>query len=171
MPGFQRSGLLFAAGGDVFAKYGTFTRRYQIPQLSGEGTKEVFARAGTAWAIGRNGLLVPHQANAPRLEYVADPVNLVQQPYWLLEGPGTNLIENADCEVDVVGWNGANGGETIVRDNTAAFSGAWSCKVTTQNVGGSGCWWSPRAGGRLAAAAATIYTVSVNVWLPVGSAA
>ncbi len=92
-----RSGLLFAAGGDVLAKYGTFTRRYQIPQLGGEGYKEVFARAGGATAHGflSPGVLgvVPAQTNALRLHYVADPVTGLLQPTLLVDALGaTNSL-------------------------------------------------------------------------------
>lgn len=160
MPTMQRSGLLFAAGGDVLAKYGTLTRRYQIPQLGGEGMKEVFTRAGTAWAVGKNGLLVPYAANVPRVEYAIDPVTLVQQPYLLLEAAGTNLIENSDCEADLVGY-ALNNGAVITRDNAQALSGSWSCKVVTAALtNSSGVALTPRAGGRFAAVAGTTYTLS-----------
>jgi hypothetical protein len=168
MPTMQRSGLLFAAGGDVLAKYGTLVRRYQIPQLGGEGGKEVFARVGPAWAVGKSGLLVPSAANFPRVEYAIDPVTLVQQPYLLLEAAGTNLIENSDYEADAVGTSG-NAAPTLTRDGSHPFNGAWGLKVTTANANGSGPYWTLRAGGRIAAVAATTYTLSVWVWAPAAS--
>ena len=75
-----------------------------------------------------------------------------------------NLMPNPDCEVDVVGWNGANGGETIARDGTQAFSGSYSCEVTTQAVAGSGMWWANRDGSKIAATAGLTYRMSVWVY-------
>src|SRR6266849_2462387 len=92
--------VLFAAGGDILAKYGTLVKRTWPADRGGEALKETFTRVGSAWAIGRNGLYVPHPANTPRVEWVTDPLNLVLQPYLLLEAAGTNVIENSDCEVD-----------------------------------------------------------------------
>jgi hypothetical protein len=164
----QRSGLLFAAGGDVLAKYGTLTRRYQIPTRGGEDAAEIVTRTGPAWSVGAKGLLVPAQANAPHVEYALDPVSGLTVPWWLLESASTNLIENSDCEADIVGWNVANLC-TLARDNAQAFSGAWSCKVTAGNSASSGPQWSPRAGGRFAATAATAYTPSCWVYAPAAS--
>lgn len=168
MPGFPRSQLLFAAGGDVLAKYGTLTRRYQTPARGGEGLKESFTRAGAAWAVGKGGLLVPYAANVPRVEYVLDPVTGLLQSYWLLEAAGTNLIENSDCEADIVGW-GVTAGGAVSRDNVQAFSGSWSCKLVTANLDDSGATLTPRAGGRFAAAAGTTYTFSCSIYAPAAS--
>jgi hypothetical protein len=92
-----RSALLFSAGGDVFAKYGTLTRRYQIPQLGGEGMKETFARtsAATSHALLSPGVLgvVQTQVGAPRLHYVQDPVSALLKPTWLVDQLGaTNRL-------------------------------------------------------------------------------
>jgi hypothetical protein len=166
----MRNSLILSAGGDVLAKYGVLVRRLAPQGRGGEGLAETFTRAGTAWHIGRDGLYHPVAANVPRADYLVDPVNGgLAAPYLVLENAATNLIENSDCEADIVGWNAAAGTETLARDNAQAFNGSWSCKVTTVNSASSGCWWNPRAGGRIAAAAATQYTISVWIYCPAAS--
>lgn len=170
MGNVKPSDVLFAAGGDVLAKYGTLVRRTWPADRSGESLKETFSRSGSAWAIGKNGLYVPHGANVPRVEWATDPTDSsgALHPYLLLEAQRTTLIENSDCEADIVGWNVANLA-TLLRDNAQAFNGAWSCKVTAGNSTSSGPQWGPRAGGRFAAVAATVYTVSCWVYAPAAS--
>jgi hypothetical protein len=162
--------VFLAVGGDVLAKYGTLVRRNWPASLGGEGYQEVVTRASAAWAPGRGGALVPSLANEPLVEWAIDPVNLVLQPYLLNEAvPATNLIENGDCEADIVGWIANGAGTTVTRDNAQAFSGAWSCKVVLGNVANAGVNWTPRAGGKVPAAAATVYTISARVYAPAAS--
>ncbi len=75
-----------------------------------------------------------------------------------------NEIDNSGCEVDVVGWAGAWGSETLIRDNAHAYEGLYSCKVTTVNLGGSGHWNYLRNGLRLPAVAGQTYTYSLWVY-------
>src|ERR1700688_842481 len=166
MTALLRDLVLATIGGDCLAKYGTLSRRLNTIQKGGEGLKETCARVGTAWAIGSNGRLPPHASGVgPRVEYATDPLTLQTQAYLLVEGTAsTNLIENSDCEADIVGWGGFVGTETLTRDNAQAFNGAWSCKIVTANSQFAGCFWSPRAGGRVPATAALIYTVSVWIY-------
>lgn len=103
MPAMQRSGLLLAAGGDVLAKYGTLVRRYQIPQLGGEGGKEVFTRAGPALGISKGGILVPVANNFPAVDYLTDPVTGLVQAYLRLDGPATQKL-TASEDLSNVGW-------------------------------------------------------------------
>lgn len=82
----------------------------------------------------------------------------------LLFEPGkSQLIENADCEADIVGW-GANNASTLLRDNVVAFGGQWSCKITVANTPNSGVGLLTRAGARFAAVAGTGYTFSCWVY-------
>jgi len=89
-----RSNLIFAAGGDVLAKYGTLTRRLQIPTFGGEGGKETFARASVATSQGyvTPGVLgiVPVAVGVPRIDWAVDPVTGLVQPYALIEATATN---------------------------------------------------------------------------------
>jgi len=165
MPNAQLSDVLFACGGDVLAKYGTLVRRYAPPTRGGEAMNQIFSRTGLAWAIGSDGLYHAAAAGIPRVEWVIDPVTGKLQPYLLLEAAGTNVVENSDCEADIIGWAANNGG-TLTRDNAHAFNGSWACKYAGSNSN-DGPVWTPRVGGRFAAAAATAYTISVWIYADV----
>jgi hypothetical protein len=158
--------VFLAVGGDVLAKYGTLVRRNWPASLGGEGYQEAFTRAGAAWAIGRNGLLAPYATNDPRVEWVTDPVSGLLQPYLLLEAAGTNLIENSDCEADIVGWGVVGASATVTRDNAQAFNGAWSAKFVGNNNATEGVFLTTRAGARFAATAGTTYTQSFRIYAP-----
>lgn len=87
---FERSSLLYAVGGDVFARHGTFTRRYGTAARGGEEAKEVFTRASIATAWGPNGLLVNFPVDTPRIEYLVDPVTGLTRPYLAIDPVRTN---------------------------------------------------------------------------------
>lgn len=162
------SDVLFRAGGRTLARQGVPVRRLFLPARGGEQMAEVFARAdATTCATFLDRAGTARLASAGRLRCHWADVNadgIYETPALLSEGPRTNLIENGNSEADIVGWNGAAGTETLTRDNAQALCGGWACKVVTVNAVASGCWWNPRAGGRIAAAAATTYTLSVWIY-------
>lgn len=127
MTGFLRSGLLFAAGGDVFARYGTLTRYTNIPARGGDETIETFTRTSRAWAMGAKGLLVPHAAAVPRLEYGTDPVTGLPRIYLQVEGAAaTNVaLHNRDLRIThLIGVTGGAG--TLIDGETVNASGGGS---------------------------------------------
>ncbi len=105
----------------------------------------------------------------PRFGYLdEDGDGVYESPHLLLESGRTQLVENADLEADAVGWVAA--ASTIARDatGTRAPSGLASLKVTTTNATGSGVFVRKRDGTRMTAAATTMYTGSVWIYLPAG---
>lgn len=120
MAGILPQQVLFSCGGDVLAKYGTLVKRYAPPARGGE-TPYTFTRAGTAWAVAANGLLLPHAANTPRVEWVIDPISGVLQPYLLLEAPGTNsILQSENLPTSWTLGNVTLGGAGTITDPTGA---------------------------------------------------
>lgn len=157
-------------GGDTLARYGTLTQRRR-PSIYGASDpslldRETYTRAGSGWAVGRNGLLVPHGNGIPRIEWAKDPVNGVLQPYLLHESAAaTNLLDNGDYEQDLlgVGQNPApgSGGPTTTQDGTQFFSGTHACKVVSQATAGSGPFFRLRAATMPATPAGSTFTFSL----------
>lgn len=129
-----RSNLLFAAGGDVFAKYGTLTRRYQIAQLGGEGMKESVSRASVGMVhLNTPAGLVAQSvlANVGRVTYRTDPVNGVIQPYWLFEPSTLNSMINSNL-LNSAGWGGNN--TTATNNATTAPDGTTTASFIQDNA-------------------------------------
>jgi hypothetical protein len=105
----------------------------------------------------------------PRFGFLdEDADGIYESPHLLLERSRTQLPENADLETDSTGYVAS--AATLARDatGTRALSGLASLKVTTTNAIGSGVFIRKRDGTRMAAAATTIYTGGVWIYLPAG---
>jgi hypothetical protein len=105
----------------------------------------------------------------PRFGFLdEDADGIYESPHLLLERSRTQLPENADLETDSTGYVAS--AATLARDatGTRAPSGLASLKVTTTNAIGSGVFIRKRDGTRMAAAATTIYTGGVWIYLPAG---
>lgn len=162
MSGMVRSSLILAVGGDVLTKYGTFSRRYQSPLRGGEEAALRCVRAGVGGtSINFYNQSQPVPANIPRLHWAIDPISGTLRAYLLAEGGATNLVENSDCEADVVGWEQV--ASTLTRDSAFAFNGAWAAKVVTTNTD-SGFGITKRNAARMAATVGQGYTFSVWIY-------
>ncbi len=93
--------VLFAAGGDVLAKYQTLVKRNWPADRHGEDLRETYSRAGLATSVayispGVLGVL-NYGANMSRVEWAPDPVTALVQQYLLLEPAATNVVlQNRD---------------------------------------------------------------------------
>ena len=110
----SRSDLLFYAGGECFAKYGTPSRRTH----PSEDVAETFTRTGTAYYVDRAGVLKIAEANALRTEWTGA---LFDTPVLLLEDARTNEVTFSE-ELDNGAWTKLN--SSISADAIAAPDGA-----------------------------------------------
>jgi hypothetical protein len=139
-----------------------------INPLSGQVAS--FARASLAGSSqDQLGGLRKTVHSQPRFGFLdEDADGLYESPHLLLERSRAQLPENADLEGDATGYVAAAAAITRDATGTRAPSGLASLKVTTTNAASSGVFIRKRDGTRMAAAAATIYTGAVWIYLPAG---
>jgi hypothetical protein len=79
---------------------------------------------------------------------------------------GTNLIENGDYELDILGTRGLLGSERLERAVGVARHGQASLRVAVPGAAGAGVEWLTRAGARIACRPGQSSVFSVDVHVP-----
>ncbi len=169
---------------DILLRVGGRTlQRYGVLAVAGAGRSavevvETFTRPDAsrcATYIDRDGILRTAAANILRADdwapyYEQGLLDALGNPLHgpRFEGTRTNLIENGDCESDVVGWVTISA--TVVRSNAYPSFGSWAADITTTNVASSGVQWTKRDTTRILVSPTTVYTVSAWLRKPAGGA-
>jgi hypothetical protein len=83
---------------------------------------------------------------------------------------GTNVIENGDYELDVLGSRGLLGSERLERDPGIARHGRASLKAALPNAAGAGVAWVTRAGPRIGCRPGQSSAFSVDIYVPPAAA-
>src|SRR5437899_7084763 len=135
MPSPLAKQVLFAAGGDVAAKYGTLVWRKGQQSRGGE-VAYTFARAGGAHYfakdVGAGGLQVFTAATGnARLEQLIDPVNGVLQNYLKIEPLASNSCLQSET-LDNATWTKSN--SSITANAVVSTDGTTTADALVESV-------------------------------------
>lgn len=115
----QPGQLLVYAGGEALSRFGTFLKRTSRR----DEVIETHSRSSVGWARTRSGILVPWEANVPRVTWVdTDGDGVPDKAAYLLEGARENLIDDQDLTTfSTTGTPTVTGGQSDPAGGTDAF--------------------------------------------------
>lgn len=146
MPIHERD-LLFYVGGAAWQKFGTFTRRCQVPRFGGENVTETVVRATPAWYRDRTGIYRKAAVGVLRPHWVDGQTT----PTVVVEPARTNILSQSTPGNDDTHWLNSAGHTLTAKSPLVAgttpyehASGATGYRYQTQGTftTANDCLWA-----------------------------